>query len=667
MTARLLTAGTLLAALFMLAACAGGKPLTTDPQSLLATPTTSALGAVGAVETTPGAPENPAGNVESNPPGQPAYPPPVEASPDDQLPVAAPTAEPQLPSLTGDGWQPLAPGVDYRIYRDAPNTQDPIHVARMSRSRADYPDLTLDTLKGYGYLYAWGLEGVAQQARRAEDALNFWGDAGREGAPFWGKRNRVLVAINGSLLDTTTTADENKITVTEAGLPNQGMVQSGWYMDRFQDFQNRSGFVWTLDGRAFIGGCVTHPGDEQAVVLNTANPNSELKISGVNVPRSADRGVFLYTPQYGLTTRQEPKKNSLSVEVVVELESPLLITPLGQDDLLNGGPVRGQIKAVRRNELPARIEFNQVVISAYGFNAEKLISHTEGREGATVVFYQQVVDSPANDCKAASGKDWTETYAAIGVDVPLVDNGEPVIPTSDGIAPRTAVAINRDYIFLIAAEGHPYRTAEGEPGRTGMTLWDLANFIAAELEGQYAANLDGGGSTTMVINGRVVTRPGDYFPMICSQVYAPGVLQAKPHQNAAYPAPGEPAAGIAPPSQQGADDLAAENGITAVWGQASPDGVCQRPVVNGLAIVAAEPMIKSRALSTGQPALTKTLTPLRQGPGNNYGIFERLPAGTPLTIANPGNSLNGIYATGTFWWYVQLDELSGWVDERNLD
>jgi len=246
-----------------------------------------------------------------------------------------------------------------------------------------------------------------------------------------------------------------------------------------------------------------------------------------------------------------------------------------------------------------------------------------------------------------------------------VDNGEPVIPTSDGIAPRTAVAISRDDIYLIAAEGHPYQTADGEPARTGMSLWDLANFIVDELDAQYAANLDGGGSTTMVVNGRVVTRPGDYFPMICGQVYAPGVLQAQPHQNSAYPAPGEPAA-AAPPSQQGAEDAAGGSDVTAVWGQASPDGVCQRPVVNGLAIIAAEPMAKSRALNTGQPVLTGKLTALRQGPGTNYGIFERLPAGTALTVVSPGENLNGIYATGTAWWYVQMDELSGWVDERDL-
>jgi hypothetical protein len=628
----LLLAG--LTGLLLTAACAGGAPLTTDPRSLLTATAPPVMAPLV---------DQPPADGEASPLLD--YPPPVRMSAYQGTPPPPPPAS--LPVYI-DGWQVLAEGVGYRVFSEVPGTADPVHVARLQRR--SNPELTIDTLKGGGVLQPWVLEGLDGQVARYDDALNYWGDLGSGGDPYWGKRNRVLVAINGSLFDTSTTRDKDDVILTQEGLPNQGMVMSGWYIDRFQDFQNRSGFVWAMDQRVFFGGCVEHPPSDQAVQLDMLNPDSQVKITGINIPRDADRGLFLYTPHHGATTGQEPKPNSLSVEVVVRMYSPLLITPENEENLINGGRARGEIVEVRRNQPPAPMEFDQVVLSAYGFNAEKLLSLTQGREGLTVAFSQSIEDSPAENCSAHSGKRWSEAYAALGVDASMVENGEALIPRADGISPRTTIAFNNEYIYFVVAEGRPVVTAAGEPARTGISLWDLANFLVDRLEAEWAYNLDGGGSATMYIDGQIVTRPGDSLPMVCSQGYYPLVSRAPGGQ--AYPAPEEAGRPLA--------------NTDLVYGHTSRDGICQRPLINAIAMIAVEPMIKNTRLHSGQPVVAQRRTALRQGPGTNFLPLDHLPTGSLATIGEPGSELNGIYASGTYWWYVVLDAQRGWVDERDL-
>lgn len=621
--------------LLLLSSCSGSAPLTTDPKSLRGQTPVQDQELPNSTDTT-------------------AYPQPPPAQQVEAAPAFTATSPIESLPTTADGWTELATDVSYREFTNVPGTQHPVHVARMKLEHDQNPDLTLDTLKGGGYLVPWEMEGLQNQVQRYNDSLNYWGDLGTGGKPFWGKRSRILVAINGSLVDTIESKDENKIAVTLPGLPNQGMVQSGWYMDRFQDFQNRSGFVWTMDKNAFIGGCVTHPASSQTVLLNLNNPDSELKISGINVPRTADRGVFIYTPQYGLTTRQELKPNNLNVEVVVQMVEPLLIVPQNAENPITGKYVLGDIIEVRVDQEPTPIEFNQVVISAYGDNGSKLLSYVQGREGTRVAFNLEVKDGLVGDCQKSSGNSWNEAYAALGVDVNLVEDGEALIPVSDGIAPRTAIGINQEFVFFIAAEGRPGSVTAEQQIRSGISLWDLSNFLVNELNVDQAANLDGGGSTTMVIYDQVVTEPGDFLPMICPQVFAPGVQQAHQNnssQNQAYPGPGEPV--FIPESE-------------VVFGQTSAYGDCQRTVINGIAMISVEPMIRSNQRLVGQQHLTSHSAALRQGPGVNYDSFAILPPLSEIKIIDSGTNLNGIYASGTYWWYIEAGKWKGWMDERQI-
>ena len=66
--------------------------------------------------------------------------------------------------------------------------------------------------------------------------------------------------------------------------------------------------------------------------------------------------------------------------------------------------------------------------------------------------------------------------------------------------PRTALGYNADTLFLVVADGRQPKYS------TGLTLYELAS-ILIELGATEAINLDGGSSSTFVINDAVINRP----------------------------------------------------------------------------------------------------------------------------------------------------------------
>ena len=66
--------------------------------------------------------------------------------------------------------------------------------------------------------------------------------------------------------------------------------------------------------------------------------------------------------------------------------------------------------------------------------------------------------------------------------------------------PRTALAYNTDKLFLVVADGRQPKYS------TGLTLYELAS-ILIELGATEAINLDGGSSSTFVVNGTVINKP----------------------------------------------------------------------------------------------------------------------------------------------------------------
>jgi exopolysaccharide biosynthesis protein len=85
--------------------------------------------------------------------------------------------------------------------------------------------------------------------------------------------------------------------------------------------------------------------------------------------------------------------------------------------------------------------------------------------------------------------------------------------------PRTALALRGSKVLLISVDGRNEKAA-------GMSLFELSSFLKW-IEAKDAINLDGGGSTTMWINGHpdggIINHPSDNKKMEQSKAYKPGM------------------------------------------------------------------------------------------------------------------------------------------------
>ena len=106
--------------------------------------------------------------------------------------------------------------------------------------------------------------------------------------------------------------------------------------------------------------------------------------------------------------------------------------------------------------------------------------------------------------------DGTHVEQAVGGFPLLVQRGRSVVNEQTGISesfgparhPRTAIGWNGDRLFLVVVDGRQ------APWSDGMSLDEIAGLVL-DLGATEALNLDGGGSSAMVVRGRVVNRPSD--------------------------------------------------------------------------------------------------------------------------------------------------------------
>ena len=88
----------------------------------------------------------------------------------------------------------------------------------------------------------------------------------------------------------------------------------------------------------------------------------------------------------------------------------------------------------------------------------------------------------------------------------LVENSKVTVSESEEVGqsqasnPRTAIGqVGKNHYIVVVSDG---RTSES----IGLSLYQLAN-VMADHGATYAYNLDGGGSSTMVLNGKVINNP----------------------------------------------------------------------------------------------------------------------------------------------------------------
>jgi hypothetical protein len=498
-------------------------------------------------------------------------------------------------------WEQIAPGVEYSMFLLAdPNN---VFVVRMDRSNLN---VTLDSSIAQGKLFQ-GRETVSGMYARYDQALNFWG--GNETPPNWGMRNQVVAAINGSYFD------------WYADMPQGGQVQSGWYAKRYDNLGGWSGFAWKLDRSAFIGKCVYHRPEKQ-VVTYPAKATTQ-PITKINLPRGAD-DLVLYTPQYDSRTGTD----SSGVEVVVEMTRPTMILPL---NAYASGIVRRIYTEAGDNLIP----FNSVVLSARGSAAQSLLENAVIGDEVQI---SQEITSFDYDCETPYPLSWTKTYASIQGAFFFLENSQIRDfddPGATGRDPRTAIAYNDQYVFFIVVDGRDVLHS------IGMSIHELAVFSRDTLGATFAVAEDGGGSSTMVINGTVVNNTfcNIYTCMGQNVTFLPMVTRS-----------GASAQSVPPRVR----DIVS-----------SPAGI-ERLVTNGMLMLVSQPKAYSTAFVPGEGVATSMEVELRLGPGTNFSAFMTVPNGASVTIMEQINELDGVLAKGDYWWYVSFAGMSGWLPESAL-
>lgn len=504
------------------------------------------------------------------------------------------------------GWTPVGEGIEYQMF-DLPDPNN-VFVARMERNN---PNVIVESSVPHGGL-SGSLETVRSMAANAEQAINYWG--GSFSPATWGARNDVVVAINGSYFDFDTK------------IMTGGMIHSGWYAKRFEDCGGYTGFGWSLDRMPFIGENVWHRPEKNIVVFPAAE--ATMQIDYVNEPRHLDKFV-IYTPQYEETTLT----NNKGVEVLVELTRPTMLLP--EPNVYAKGYVREIWVGAGNHVIP----FDHVVLSASGALSDTLLANVS--LGAEVRISQELTSGLAGDCDAPMDLDWTKTYAIVQGHYYFLKNGEinpyEEDPDATDLEPRTAIAYNDQYIFFIVVDGRDALHS------IGMSIEDLAEFTLNTLGATYAVAQDGGGSSTMVINGEVKNNvycnnvfcmdPANYFnylPVTARKVTPQSLLETS-HSNI--------------------------NAYTETY---------ERWVANGLMMVEVEQPIFADTFAVTQKVALSESAFVFTGPGTNYHTLVQMPAGKTGVIMDALSELNGVWARNAYWWRVDFGEVTGWVQEDSL-
>jgi hypothetical protein len=225
--------------------------------------------------------------------------------------------------------------------------------------------------------------------------------------------------------------------------------------------------------------------DRITVVLKlrfeTAEGRAEFEIGGVDTIRRRGE-LMLFTPRYHSDTDTAGN---------------------GTEWILRGSPLT--VVDRRQGGGRAPIPRDGVVLSFGGVAPPPPLAFLDVGDAATIERqYESQLGTPPDT--------WDEAKDIVGGAGLLVVHGEPVADWTaetlrEGFAterhPRSMIGVDgRGDIWLVAVDGR-------QPDHSvGMTFAELQR-LAARIRLREALNLDGGGSTTMVVGNRIVNRPSD--------------------------------------------------------------------------------------------------------------------------------------------------------------
>lgn len=221
----------------------------------------------------------------------------------------------------------------------------------------------------------------------------------------------------------------------------------------------------TADGDVLVG-------ENPDLYMQFTVGGEPIAIDRINRTREQWEGgqIVLYTPAYGESTHTDV----MGTELIVRVD---------EGEVKAGSSIEGTVIGVNKNG-DSPIEEGTVVISAH------------------IIRFQEIKDVAEGDAISLSFEfadaAWNDVTFAVGGNNTIVEDGEAIaydytLSAFKDPQPRTALGVQKNGTLVLA-------TADGRSDEAaGMTANEMADYMAYELDCEYAILLDGGGSTAMAV------------------------------------------------------------------------------------------------------------------------------------------------------------------------
>jgi hypothetical protein len=354
----------------------------------------------------------------------------------------------------------LAPGVTYTIYSaPGPNV---VYVVAVDRLRSEYKFQL----------------GYSQHKRNYTAHERTSTIAGRYDNP---PTHDVLAAVNGSYFDPSNPPRLIGIGQSDGEMLDTPSFNASYQYHTLMIGPSRQPVIRTNFNHQ--QGTLTFA-DEYSVPLTQYN----FYMNGTLYPIN---GVSAFTPTFDSSTRSNFSVNpALAVEVVLNN----VTYPMRSNKEVSG--IVGAIYTPTAGN--AAIPAGGMVLSAWGSTKNDIVAHTHVGDRLRMRFLTDAEEYNNSD-NAVTGIGW------------IIHNGAAYTPgwanLESGAAPysrnpRTVLAWNNNLWYQVVCDGR-------STASVGMTFQEMANFLIATLGATEAVNFDGGGSSTMVVNGTVRNVPSD--------------------------------------------------------------------------------------------------------------------------------------------------------------
>lgn len=288
-------------------------------------------------------------------------------------------------------------------------------------------------------------------------------------------KHRVVGAVNGSFFDMSAKIPMYLISYNNR-LINSGIIASG------KDQYVNQPIAFGIDklGNPLI--------DTFTLGLSLTHKANTYEISGINKVRNNDN-LILYTPENegGYTNT-----NPYGMEVIFTSASK-------NKELAFGDTITGTVSAIKPygDQTNTQVPADGFVLSAHGDKLAILKAMSIGEE----IEIQINIDDK-----------WKDSKYMVASGPMLVNNGkvelgmDPNSSRAKERAPRTAIAIDKTMskVFLVTVDGR-------NTNSKGMNLTEFAQYLV-KVGAYKALNLDGGGSTAMVVR-----KQGDEYATLINQ------------------------------------------------------------------------------------------------------------------------------------------------------